>query len=359
MIRRTRSWKLALATLAACFAAPLFAQDGGAGRPESLEAPPVEGSSLPGAVPRVEREPEAVIASRLEALHPDRPVEYFLLAEEVADIAIGPRSAQLAQRLYVLAFELALAAGDRPTASSAVLGLGATTRLDERRRTLAALARSIDPRHARPNWSPAIDSVSDGKTAYDAATALGLVRSGYGRAGMRLLREPGVRPLLVAFDALLSPVGATGAFAEVERQAPMWPCPECANELVVPVPGSRPPDRRACSTCLGAPGPRLSHEAFLGHLRLELRLLDGIGRSWAAQVASDRGAPLLDPEADEVAPMFGIDPSRTIFRDGQWIRPQPSPDAEPAPPAAPEPDSEPNPQPASGGGASGGTSAGS
>ncbi len=308
------------------------AQEGGAGAPEIPASAPTEPH-----VPRVEREPEAVFADRLARLRPDHPQGYFLLAEEVADVAAGPRSEALAHRLHVLAFELARAQGDTQTAASAVIGLAGMSRLDERRRSLLALARTIDPRHARPDWSAAHESGASGEAAYTAASALGLIRSGYGRSAMRMLREPGVRPLLQRFDPLLSPVRAEGGFAEMERQAPMWPCPECNNELVVPVPGSRPVARRACATCLGTPGPRLDHDAFLGHLRLELRLLDGIGRSWAAQVASDRGAPLYDPAPDQVALMFGVDPTRSVFRDGQWVRPEPpsesGPDAEPATPS--------------------------
>lgn len=318
MTQRRHWLAVAFGCLVTAGVLPAAAQEGGAGRPVI----PAEDVSSPARAEAVrEVDPQSLWTVRLEMLDPSEPSAYFRLAEEVAESATGPRGLALARRLYVLAFERSRAMGDAQRAASAAVALADLAPVDERRRSLVALARTLDPRYARPDWSPAPELVAGSDAAHTAAMVLGVHRAGYGRAALRLLREPGVRTILERFDPLMSPVGAPGTLAELERQGMLWPCPECSNELVVPVPGSRPPDKRACATCLGSPGPNPTLTQLVGSLRLELRLLDGIGRSWAAQVVSDFGAPLYDPDPDEVAPAFGVDVRLTVFRDGAWRNP--------------------------------------
>jgi hypothetical protein len=66
----------------------------------------------------------------------------------------------------------------------------------------------------------------------------------------------------------------------------------------------------------------MSNGQLVVHLRAESELLEGSQKSWAAQVAADQGAPFIDLDPASVPTVFGVDPTRTIFRDGRWIRPQ-------------------------------------
>jgi hypothetical protein len=36
-------------------------------------------------------------------------------------------------------------------------------------------------------------------------------------------------------------------------------------------------------------------------------------------VIVDLGAPLRDPDLDEVAPTYGVDPARPYWREGKWV----------------------------------------
>lgn len=290
--------------------------------------------------PAVAQLPEALaelpiddLAGRLEALSPEDPEPYLLLGEEVAAEAQSYEELKLAQRLYVLAFEL-----DRPAggaiAASAALALADSSRLTRQSEWLAAMAAAIDPRYAQRDWNDVQPVAISPQTALDAATALGLVRSGHGRDARALLDRPEVFSLIRRYESALVSGAVGGAADALRREAERWPCPECGFERI-----SRRIDGQAgyvpCRVCGGNPGPRLSREELIRHLRLESRLLSGIQRSWAAQVATDGGAPLRDPEPEELAPTLGVDPARTIWRAGEWRRPpgngdpqdEPRPDA--------------------------------
>ena len=74
-------------------------------------------------------------------------------------------------------------------------------------------------------------------------------------------------------------------------------------------------------------------------LRLEARLLHGVQRSWAAQLAADHGLPLDDPDPDELSKVLGFDSHAFIFKDGGWYRvdgTQPGPVSPFAPAARPK-----------------------
>jgi hypothetical protein len=66
---------------------------------------------------------------------------------------------------------------------------------------------------------------------------------------------------------------------------------------------------------------KLTPEQWLAQIRLESLLLSGIHRSWGAQVASDLGEPLRDPDARELPGVLGVDAARTVWRNGAWARP--------------------------------------
>lgn len=262
------------------------------------------------------------LSARLAALAPSDPASYFLLGEEVADVAVEETERALARRLYLIAFDLWRAAGDDRAAASACIALTTVVATDRDRRWLRAVARSLDSRHGAAPWETPSAIDVDPIIAYQAATALGAARSGDGVAARQLLSDPAVVLVLERFKGVLQPAGG---LTRVQRDANVWPCPECRNKRVSRsrVPGD--PSEMICASCRGDPGPRMRDEEIIAHLRLESLLLAGTHESWAAQVVSDDGAPLRDPTPDAVARTLGVDTRQSLFRDGAWVSPAPVP----------------------------------
>jgi hypothetical protein len=292
---------IALLFLILLASSPHQAQDDGA----MAEAPP----SIP-----------TDLAVRLEALHPDDPESYFLLAEEVAELVEDLEHLQLARTLFILAFELERKrGGSSALAASAVLGLADVERLERDRHWLRAVAGAIDPGYQLPDWTVAAWPAVSEDVAFKAATAIGLARAGEGRDARRLLAEPGVNNVLLRFERALGATGGAGALSRIERYAEQWPCRECGNARATTRPGQGGLDVRLCPVCQGRPGPRLTAEEFVAQLRFESALLHGIQRSWGAQIMVDGGAVLRDPEPDELAFTYGVDAARPWWRQGQWV----------------------------------------
>lgn len=278
--------------------------------------------------------PEALRA-KLEALTPSEPRAYLELGEDIADTAQDPAALELARRLFVLAMHLDRARGGGRVAASACLALAELAPRERDRRWLESLAGAVDQRSARPGWVRRVEKLASGQAGLNAATALGLVRSGDGVRARQALNDPSAAALLRSYERLLDPQGLTGAFRALDREADRWPCPECHNQRIVRKFGStRDPQYRLCTNCAGNPGPSLSVTELVAHLRLESQLLTGIQRSWSAQVSADRGAPLRDPDPADVAPAFDVDTAKTVFRNGRWVDPTPAAPPSPAPPAA-------------------------
>ncbi len=273
-----------------------------------------------GLAPRPGIDP--TLSSRLALLSPDRPGDYFRLAEEVAETGSAAADAtqlDLAKTLYVLAFELDRRSGHPGAlAASAAIGLAGIERLDRDRRWLAAVAGAIDRRYALPDWTIAAGGSISDEQAYDAASVLGLARSGDGREARKRLDRPGVSDTLKRYERMIGTSGETGALSRLDKYMSAWPCPECNNERVVRKMGEHGPELRLCPTCHGNPGPDLSEEELIGQLRFEAALLNGIQRSWAAQVIVDQAAPLRDPDPDELAATYRVDATRAYWRNGAW-----------------------------------------
>lgn len=287
------------------FVLPFLACRGALAQDEAPHAPPP---------------PPQWVVERLQALAPANAEAYFLLGEEVADLAPDLEQSDLARRLFVLAFELDRARGSAARlGGSCCLALASLERLEPTQRWLLAVAGAVDPRYAHQDWSvPAVPPASD-ETALAAATALGQARAGEGIAARKLLAEPGVAALLRGYERALSNTSATGAVFRVQKYAEEWPCKACDNRRVVPRTGPGGVEYRICPNCGGNPGPRLSEEELLVHLRFEAALLRGIQRSWAAQIAVDQGTPLRDPDPGGVAATYAIDPALVYYRGGQWV----------------------------------------
>jgi hypothetical protein len=281
------------------------------------------------------------LSARLSALDPRRPVDYFLLAEEVAAEAdLSRANRELAIRLYVLAAVLDMeqhnARDSSPSAdpaqavaASACLGIAALSPQEANKRWLVAVAQLIDqqraPRGAPPRPRAKVVSAPE-NVALDLASALGLARAGEGRRAEQLLSRPGVTELLRAYQNLLRSDASSASGEDRLREAIRdWPvCPECRNRRVIfrsDNPGRTPARAHACGTCDASPGPVMSPEQLLADLRLEDALLRGIHRVWSAQVQADQGTPLVDPEPELLAQRMNIDPTLRIHRRGEWIAP--------------------------------------
>lgn len=281
---------------------------------------------------------------RLDALRPDSPEEYFRLAEEVASESISGAEDDLARRLFALAFELDRRDGS-PTwiAPSSCLGLASLARLESDKRWLRALANSLDPSYALQAWRNPSLQAGVSEAAYEAAEAIGAVRSGDGVRAGQLLAEADVRSVIQRYGQLLGYSASSGALWQIEQWASSWPCRECGNERVVFRPDTDPPSYRECYTCRGNPGPVLSREQLVAQLRFEAHLLRGISRSWGAQLALDFGAPLREPSADELASVLGIDPATPYWREGQWVASPDTPAGADPTLGDPDPNSPPDP----------------
>lgn len=273
------------------------------------------------ATPAAER-----FAERLAALSPDDARAYFNLGEEVAAEAWSDADFALARTLFVLAFEIDRAGGGGAAVSSGVgasvcLALADLEPSEAGRAWLWALAGTLDPQYAQPDWGSGVGLGAGDEAAIQAATLLGLVRSGDGAQARELFRRPEVGAIIETYERLLGTGGESGGVARLERAMGAWPCPQCHNRRVVTRRGG-PPEDVLCPTCNGNPGPQLSRAELLAQLRFESRLLNGIQRSWAAQITVDQGAPLRDPSPDELAPTYGVDPRATLWRDAGWTRPE-------------------------------------
>ncbi|NRA58361.1 MAG: hypothetical protein HRU13_09650, partial [Phycisphaerales bacterium] len=247
----------------------------------------------------------------------------------------------LARQLYAVAYDLERATRARPEIMvGACLGLAALEPTDDGSAWMVAVASLLDPRAAMGGNSSLVSVSVSPQVALDAANALGLARSGEGRRARRLYENPAVRQVFERYGGLLGGSGGLSGLSRFERALRDWPDLECGGSRMIMRRGEDGVEAFVCPTCRGNPGPPLSEEEFLNHLRFESRLLRGIQQSWGAQIAADGGAPLLDPDPDRVtdslAARYGVDASRRLWRDGAWLAAEA--EAEPAPTEAPAPE---------------------
>lgn len=329
-------------------------------RPAPTPAPSSSAPAEPATPPKSVREPAENYAkipvpdliAKLGKLSPGEPVGYFRLGEEVAEERQVPGARQLAARLFVLAYHLDSHAPQQlGIAHSSALALAALASTQPEKRWLRALAAQVDlsdPDPAAQLGRMRVEPtpVSE-RAAVQIASALGYIRAGEGRRAMTLLNRPGNWAVVEEFEGILESGGA----ARVRSLADQWTsCPECHNRRVVtaaPAQRGGSPTVSLCKTCEGIPGPKLSNGELIGQLRLEVSLLRGIQRGWAAQLLADGGDPLRDPTPRELAIRYRVNVDAVLFRDGRWIedpsrvKPAPksptpaAPDATPAPPAQP------------------------
>ncbi len=297
--------------------------------PTPIIKPPPPAAPIPAAPTPASPSSDAYAAlpipdlnARLAALKPTNPVDYFRLAEEVAEEREADGARGLARRLYILAFELDRQS-EPPTglAASACLGLAALTTIQSEKRWLRALASQYEPPRPsedHPGAALRIDPPAvPERAALQVASALGAVRGGEGARANAMLRRPGLWPVIEANETMLP-----GGISRLRELISTWPsCPECHNRrlIIKPLAPGGPPSPRLCPTCGGMPGPVLPPAELLGQLRLEAALLRGIHRLWSAQIQADGGEPLRDPRAEDVALIFRVDANAVLYRNGKWV----------------------------------------
>jgi hypothetical protein len=296
-----------------------------------------------------EGELDAGLKSDLAALSPEAPRNYFLLAERIADLA-GERAddslRRLARHLAVLSYELTKRSGAiggvaDDSARSVCLLLASIAPSPQEARWLRALAGTFDRDVLGGVYEPPGTGPTRDEATLDAATVLGLVRSGQGRRAEKLLHKPGVAELLQRHERLLSPAGFPGEFDRLKRTMADWPtCPQCHGKRYITKidNNGRLAGVFLCDTCGGLPGPKTPLTELVLQLRLEALLLAGVQKSWSGQILIDGGAPLRELDADELAARLGIDADKPLWRNGDWVedpgRPRPRPPSVAPAPAA-------------------------
>ncbi len=319
------------------FASGAFAQFAPpVGEPEQpAEAPTPEPEAEPSPEPmRTASQRIKLLNERLTALDASDAMAYLELAEEVSSETGSPEDRDLSRHLYAVAYDLERRTRNRPEVmAGACLGLASLEATDEGSAWLYAVAGLVDPRATRGAGAGVTNLAVSPDVALAAANALGLARSGEGRRAARLYEDEAVRDVFERYGRLLGGRGGLSGVSRFERALRDWPDLECGGSRVITRRGEDGVETLICPTCRGNPGPPMSEQEFLDHLRFESRLLRGIHQSWGAQIAADGGAPLLDPDPDRVpellAARYGIDVERTLWRVGQWIEP-PTASAAPA-----------------------------
>jgi len=226
---------------------------------------------------------------RLSALDPSRPLEYLELAEEVAD-AIPPAAGSdelrsLAKRLFSLAGVL-----DRERLGrSAALGL-LTLETDRLQRTrLEAVARLLAP---TASVEASASSRIDADAAVAVSEAFSALRRGRGGQGTSALRTAGADELLERYGAALP--GGAKRFREdlkVFRSGSMRPeIDRARREAMLAI------DDAVLAAAAERPDGRFSTD-----------------------LARGGDAPLLEVDVTRLETVFGVDLSRPIWRDGQWV----------------------------------------
>jgi hypothetical protein len=281
------------------------------------------------------------LGARLTALTPDDPDSYYLLGEEVADVAVEESERVIARRLFLIAYTNWLERGENRKAASACLALTTVVTSERDRSWLRAVAGSLDPREGSVTWDPASWTEIDPAVARQAATALGAVRSGDGILARQILADARVTRALERYGSLLQ---SAGGLTRIQRDANIWPCPDCRNKRTIRSRTSQDSGEIVCGYCRGDPGPRLRDDEVVAHLRVESLLLSGDQNLWSAQLEVDGGSPLRDPAPAVVSHAFGIDPSQSLYRAGQWVWP-PGKEPAPRPDPKPDPDSDAEPKP--------------
>lgn len=235
------------------------------------------GQTAPIAPAPISARPTAKWEPRLIALNPLRPMEYFLLGEEVVDAATTDAERQLARELFGLAGALDR---DRLGRSAALARAAIASTPLEARRMQAAAALLGGVRYERAS------ATADETKSLALVRALSLYRLGKGQQALATLRAADAEPLLEEHDAMI-PGGAEGFLRE-------------------------------CRTLRGGVRPTLDNATLRRMLLLEAALITPSPRAVSVDVAVTQGAPLIEIDVSNLGTLFRVDPTLATWRDGRW-----------------------------------------
>jgi len=216
-------------------------------------------------------------SDRLEALDPMRPLDYLVLAEEVADAAASEGERQLARELFGLAGAL----DTERLGRSALLALAQfASDPRERDRALAA-AEIVGGRGGSLRVFRA-----DPEQIEALSRAFSFYRRGEGRKALNVLRQADA-------DAVL---------AEISRA----------------IPGGADAFRTALDAMKGGSGVAPDPETVRRLLLIELALRRGDARSVSLDVVLRGDDPLIEINPNDPAALWQVDPAKPWWRNGRW-----------------------------------------
>lgn len=252
--------------------------------------------------------------SALVALSPERPERYLELGEEILDRPDSPERVTLARQLLVRAVDYGRTkAGAERVAASAALALASMSPPGSERLWLRSVAATLHPEYAALQRGERTDAGSRAR----AAELLTRLRAGEGIRPRELLADAEVRATLVRHESSLSAEGSISV-SDLDAAAKKQPCPACGGRWTTAAQGPR--SAALCATCKGRAILNVSLRDLASQLRLQLVLLGERQDDWGAATEADT-APARDPDAAEVAVVFGVDTKLSIWRDGRWQEP--------------------------------------
>ena len=259
---------------------------------------------------------------RLHRLHPDAPMEYFELAEEIAYESPSAQGRRLAIELFVLAGVLdARAEHPAPLGRSVCLALADLSTDSAERTWLLAMARSQAPAGDLRDGMIAFEaSAGEADRAgralaarRDLAMALARFRGGEARS-LRTVLDAGDASRTLAdagvpqgdASALLSLV--TTKIASMRRLRTTDSDGRFVRSLIDGVTTYALDDITG-----GNPGPALAPSELLLVLGVEARLVDAEPDAWAADLEVSRAQPVRDIHPASLARYFAVDVERVWF----------------------------------------------
>lgn len=238
-----------------------------------------------GTASNAQEAPRAIFAEwndRLEALDPGRPMDYFELGEEVEDAAETPEERMLARELFGLAGLL----DQEQLGRSAALAIASLEERAVARERLRAAADLLAPSGTvDPGGRGSTATSREGRLAF--CHALGALRRGDGSRVMRHLSSADAEVVLSDLGPLLP-----GGTARFKRDADVYS---------------------------GGLRPDLNDAEVEAHLIVEMVALTPTKPDWAVALRASHGAPLMVVDLQRLDRLFGVDPARPYWRNGDWV----------------------------------------
>ena len=219
--------------------------------------------------------------ARLERLDRARPLEYVALAEDLADRAPAESDPDAARALARHLAALAGALDVEGLGRSAALFLAEHAPGDAERARMLAVADALDPAPDR-----AATRAETAGAANALLRAFGHYRRGEAARAKEWISRDGAAGLLDANPAVLRG-GAARFRADCDAMRTAGPPPMMAAQLDAL-------HALVAAAAAGAP------------------------RTWSEAVMLHGGAPLAELDVSDPRTLFGVDPARSQWRDGQW-----------------------------------------